>query len=152
MTRSRMSRTRCGERLARHGIWAAPIVVFAGAVSYFLFFVRFPDLRDVPWVNAPWVGLGLVWAVWSGWTWLRQGPGIWRRVAAGGSVLFSLAVGGLFLWYVFVFSYDVPTGRPDTLAMEAAPDFSLPDQDGREVHLNDFQGRKVVLVFYRGHW
>jgi peroxiredoxin len=29
-----------------------------------------------------------------------------------------------------------------------APEFSLRDQDGNEVSLSDFRGRKVVLVFY----
>ena len=30
----------------------------------------------------------------------------------------------------------------------AAPDFTLPDQDGQKVSLADFRGRTVVLVFY----
>jgi peroxiredoxin len=30
----------------------------------------------------------------------------------------------------------------------SAPDFTLPDQDGREVSLADFRGRTLVLVFY----
>ena len=29
-----------------------------------------------------------------------------------------------------------------------APDFTLPDQDGKEVSLSDFKGQKVVLYFY----
>jgi peroxiredoxin len=29
-----------------------------------------------------------------------------------------------------------------------APDFSLPDHDGKQVSLSDFAGRKLVLVFY----
>jgi peroxiredoxin len=29
-----------------------------------------------------------------------------------------------------------------------APSFTLPDQDGNEVSLDDFAGRKLVLVFY----
>jgi peroxiredoxin len=29
-----------------------------------------------------------------------------------------------------------------------APDFALPDQDGEEVKLSDFAGRKLVLAFY----
>lgn len=29
-----------------------------------------------------------------------------------------------------------------------APDFTLPDQDGKPVALSDFEGRKLVLAFY----
>jgi peroxiredoxin Q/BCP len=31
---------------------------------------------------------------------------------------------------------------------DVAPDFTLPDQDGKPVSLSDFRGRKVVLYFY----
>ena len=31
---------------------------------------------------------------------------------------------------------------------EQAPDFELPDQDGRAVKLSDYRGQKVVLYFY----
>ena len=31
---------------------------------------------------------------------------------------------------------------------DIAPDFSLPDQDGKERRLSDFRGKKVVLYFY----
>jgi peroxiredoxin len=31
---------------------------------------------------------------------------------------------------------------------EPAPDFTLRDQDGEDVSLSDFKGRKVMLVFY----
>ena len=33
---------------------------------------------------------------------------------------------------------------------EQAPDFTLRDQDGEEVSLSDYRGRKVLLVFYPG--
>jgi peroxiredoxin (alkyl hydroperoxide reductase subunit C) len=33
-------------------------------------------------------------------------------------------------------------------AGEPAPDFALRDQDGEEVSLSDYRGRKVLLVFY----
>lgn len=29
-----------------------------------------------------------------------------------------------------------------------APEFTLPDQDGKEVSLSDFRGKKVILYFY----
>jgi peroxiredoxin Q/BCP len=31
---------------------------------------------------------------------------------------------------------------------QAAPDFELPDQDGRAVKLSDFRGQPVVIYFY----
>jgi len=31
---------------------------------------------------------------------------------------------------------------------QAAPDFSLPDEEGRPVRLSEFRGKKVVLYFY----
>ena len=31
---------------------------------------------------------------------------------------------------------------------DQAPDFTLPDQDGRQVRLKDFKGSKVLLYFY----
>ncbi len=34
-----------------------------------------------------------------------------------------------------------------------APDFTLEDQDGKQVRLSGYRGNKtVVLVFYRGYW
>ena len=38
--------------------------------------------------------------------------------------------------------------RPMIEAGEKAPDFDLPDQDGREVKLGDFAGQMLVLYFY----
>ncbi len=36
---------------------------------------------------------------------------------------------------------------------QLAPDFALEDAAGNRVSLSDFRGKKkVVLVFYRGHW
>jgi cytochrome oxidase Cu insertion factor (SCO1/SenC/PrrC family) len=31
---------------------------------------------------------------------------------------------------------------------QEAPDFELPDQDGRAVKLSDFRGQRVVIYFY----
>ncbi len=37
---------------------------------------------------------------------------------------------------------------PELTEGAEAPDFCLPDQDGREICLNEFRGRWVVLYFY----
>jgi cytochrome oxidase Cu insertion factor (SCO1/SenC/PrrC family) len=44
-----------------------------------------------------------------------------------------------------------PTARPP-LVGEAAPDFTLADQNGKPVRLSAARGEKAVLVFYRGYW
>ncbi len=46
----------------------------------------------------------------------------------------------MFSW---LFSEPLAAGTP-------APDFSLPDESGREVELSGLRGRGVVLVFYPG--
>ena len=45
----------------------------------------------------------------------------------------------------------VPRATGPTLGV-AAPDFTLADQTGKPVHLADFRGSPLLLVFYRGHW
>jgi cytochrome oxidase Cu insertion factor (SCO1/SenC/PrrC family) len=42
-----------------------------------------------------------------------------------------------------------PTQTGTLKVGDAAPDFTLPDQDGKPVHLSSFKGKqKVVLAFY----
>jgi len=37
-----------------------------------------------------------------------------------------------------------------SLLNEKAPNFTLPDSEGREVSLSDYKGKKVLIVFYPG--
>ncbi len=42
---------------------------------------------------------------------------------------------------------------PEMFVGKPAPDFSLPDQNGKEVKLSEFQGKKnVVILFYPLDW
>lgn len=133
--------------------WLGPIITFVGAISYFLFFVRFPDLRDFPWVNLPLVGLGV----------LVSGIGLLRATSnarykilskafAACGLLFSLGLAALFCFYIFSLSYQMPSTEGVSQVAEVAPDFSLPDQNNQTVQSSDFQDKKLVLTFYRGYW
>ena len=44
------------------------------------------------------------------------------------------------------------SGKPVTHTGIYAPDFSLPDQNSKQFHLESFRGRKVLMMFYRGYW
>jgi len=37
-------------------------------------------------------------------------------------------------------------------AGQAAPDFTLNDQDGKPLQLSSLRGQKVLLVFYKGYY
>lgn len=44
----------------------------------------------------------------------------------------------------------VDTGR--VAPGDLAPNFTLESREGERVTLSDLRGRRVLLVFYRGHW
>lgn len=44
----------------------------------------------------------------------------------------------------------VDTGR--VAVGDPAPDFTLESREGERVTLSELRGRRIVLVFYRGHW
>ena len=138
-----------GRRRRNHLVWIGPLVTFVGMVSYFLVFVRWPVLRDFPWVNLPLVLAGLV----VSWVALgrRVRGSVVSNLLAWSGLVFSTLVAGLFCFYVFHFSSTLPDSTA-TLQLEQAPGFSLSDQHGEVVRLADMRGENVILVFFRGFW
>ena len=139
-------------RGSNHLLWMGPLLVFAGAVSYFEVFSYIAVLRDFPWLNFPLVLAGIVVSVVGLWRAFSDDPTVLSRVLAVCGLLASLAIGGLFSLYVLALSNRLPSIDGVTAELATAPDFTLDDQHGRPVTLSDFRGRNVVLVFYRGHW
>jgi hypothetical protein len=136
--------------MRNHLVWIGPLVVFAGAVSYFLVFVRWPQLRDFPWVNLPLVLVGLAASV-AAFRRRRKGVRLSASLAWFGLCLSTL-LAGLFCFYVFYLSSTLPVPTTTTVAMQHAPSFALADQDGEVVRLEELRGKNVVLVFFRGFW
>ncbi len=62
----------------------------------------------------------------------------------------SFLVAALLLFAISATAADqAPTPDPKIKVGDTAPDFTLRDQNGKEVKLSDFHGKKnVVLAFY----
>ena len=133
--------------------WLGPLVTVIGAISYFAYFARFPDLRDFPWVNLPLVGFGAALSIVGLYRALRKpGYGLLSKVFAGVAGFFSVGLAVLFCFYIFDISYRMPDAMGVVEVNQLAPEFSLPDQNNQAVSLSDFRGKPLVITFYRGHW
>jgi len=70
-----------------------------------------------------------------------------RKSVLGHIVLFALMLGTVALPSVAADEQGPPD--PKIKVGDVAPDFTLRDQNGKEVKLSDFRGKKnVVLAFY----
>lgn len=135
------------------------LVTLLAFFSYFFFFVRFPVTRDVPWINLLLFACGLALFAVGLHRAYRQ-PDVYRGKVRGPILtLLSVFILGLFLFYNFWFSRQLPASKGAPAVGQKAPDFTLPDADGKPVTLSKLyesaDGGKdqwVLLVFYRGYW
>jgi hypothetical protein len=125
-------------------VWLGPLVGAVGLISYFAVAARYPALRDVPWLNLPMAALGVGLSCHA----------LWRRRSLWtiGGLALSAACAALLAGYVFVLSSWLPAGDRVVRVGAPAPRFALPDHEGRLVRLEEFSGRPLVVVFYRGFW
>ena len=133
-------------------IWAGFLVPVGGLVSY-EFFAQFPITRDFPWANLFLFGIGAVLLIVGLFRGLGR-PQLYRGKIFGS--IFSAIALFLFVFFSYEIFYvlrQVPLSAQAPRIGEKAPEFSLPDQNGKQVALADLVSPKgAVLIFYRGHW
>lgn len=141
-------------------VWAGLLLSVAAFLSYFFLFVRFPLTRDVPWANlllfaaaAALLVVGVRRAFAPGRRW-------GSKVSASVVAALCVAIFGFFVFATFIMARQIPASQGAPQVGQKAPEFVLPDTDGRAVSLSELlstpvDGRApkgVLLVFYRGHW
>ena len=143
-------------------IWAGFLLVVAGFLSY-PFFIQFPAMRDVPWVNFILFAAGLALLV-LGLTRAFGRPTIYRGKIFGPILaVLSLLIAGLFGYVVFFELRDLPASSGAPHVGQKAPEFTLTDQDDRPISLSDLlsspaanasiaKPNAALLIFYRGFW
>jgi len=126
-------------------VWLGPLLAFVAVASYFALFLNWAITRDVPWLNLILLALALGASI-AGLVRSR------RRVLASGGLVLTLALGGFFVWYCYVFSYGIPSAELALDVGSPVPAIVLRDDRGQDVELAKLSRDKLVLVFYRGHW
>lgn len=126
------------------------VVAWAAMIGYFLVVVpRWPDLRDSGLPNTVLASVGvLLSAAGLAWCFLHERG----RIVAIGLFLAALLPAVFLVLYVHVFSYWLPSTARVIAEGQQAPPVSLLDQDGLRRTLAEFAGKRVVLVFFHGHW
>jgi hypothetical protein len=134
-------------------LWMGFLFALAGFLSY-TFFAQFPVTRDFPWANLLLFAVGGIFLVLG--LFRAFGKAQVYRGKVFGPILATLGI-LMFGFFSYVFFYQLRQVPPSTGAPrvgQKAPDFTLLDQDGKDVALGDLVSRSkaVVLIFYRGFW
>jgi hypothetical protein len=128
--------------------------------SYPFFFVRWPLTRDFPWLNLLlFVIAAVLVAVGLRRSFLPDSTRL-KKIAAVVASLLSAAALALFVFAFFVFARQLPASHGAPQVGSKAPEFQLPDTNGKPVALselltspiNGHAPKGVLLVFYRGYW
>ncbi len=151
------------KRRLNFSIWAGFLLVVVGLVSYVPFFALFPLTRDFPWVNLLLFAVGAVLLSRGLGRAFRQ-PELYRGKILG-SILAALSLAGIgfFSYGLFYVARQLPSATAAPRVGEKAPDFTLPDQNGKAVTLAELlaspptgapgaKAKGALLIFYRGHW
>ena len=136
-------------------LWTGFLFVLVGIFSY-TFFAQFPITRDFPWANLLLFGVGGILLV-AGLVRAFGKPQLYRGKIFGPIfALLSLLAFSFFAYGAFYLVRQVPASTSAPRVGEKAPDFTLPDQNGKPVALSDLlsapKSAGAVLIFYRGFW
>ena len=136
-------------------LWMGFVFALAGLFTY-PFFARYPVTRDFPWANLLLFLAGGILLV-AGLVRAFGNAKLYRGKIAGPILaIFSLLIFGFFSYQIFYVLKQVPASSAAPRVGQKAPEFTLPNQDGKPVVLTDLlsspQSAGAILIFYRGFW
>lgn len=133
-------------------LWTGFVVAVGGLFSY-EYFAQFPATRDFPWANLLLFGMGAALLL-AGLFRAFGRPQVYRGKVFGSIFMaIALLLVGFFSYEIFYVLKQVPLSAEAPRVGQKAPEFSLSDQDGKQVALGDLLSPNgVVLIFYRGYW
>jgi hypothetical protein len=133
-------------------LWVGWLLALAALFTY-PFFAQFPITRDFPWANLLLFALGGILLVLGLVRTFGHGQLYRGKILGPILALFALLTFALFAYEFFYVLREVPLSAQAPRVGEKAPEFTLPDQNGKRVALADLLSPNgAVLIFYRGHW
>jgi amino acid transporter len=156
-----MMESEAKKRRFPRSLWLGLLLVLAAPFLFMLVFIRFPATRDVPWATLLMFAFGIGLLVHAMRRAYRDSATYRGKVMTPIALIVGVALGGFFSYGTLVGTRDLPPSSAAPRAGQRAPDFTLPDQDGRPVTLAELIAPAaggaghpggVVLVFFRGHW
>ena len=133
-------------------LWVRFVVAVGGLFSY-EFFIQFPITRDFPWATLLLFGIGAALLLMGLFRAFGR-PQLYRGKVFGSIFLaISVLLFAFFSYVTFYMLRQVPLSAQAPRVGEKAPQFALPDQNGKSIALADLlSSNGAVLIFYRGHW
>jgi AhpC/TSA family len=151
------------ERQPNRMPWLALLLVLIAVALNFGFFVGFPAQRALPWLSLL-CGLAALFLSAIAVKRAYSRPQLYTgKISSSIIAVLSILVCAL-LAFATVESRSLPSGSAAPQIGQKAPDFTLPDTQGKQVSLtqlldhgsagaaNSAAPKAVLLVFYRGYW
>lgn len=140
-------------------LWLGFLLSIVTFLSYFAVFVWYPVTRDFPWANLLLFLVSAVLLILG----LRRAFASDRRsskILATIVTTLGVLVIGSFVFAFFIGGRAIPASKGAPQVGQKAPDFTLTDNNGKAVSLNELlttpingnAPKGVLLVFYRGYW
>jgi hypothetical protein len=133
-------------------IWVGFVVAVGGLFSY-EYFALFPITRDFPWASLLIFGIGAV-LILVGLFRAFGRPQLYRGKIFGSILaVVALLLFAFFCYETFYVLKQVPLSAQAPRIGVKAPEFTLSDQNGKQVALADLLSPNgAILIFYRGYW
>jgi len=134
-------------------LWSGFLFALVALFSY-PFFAQYPVTRDFPWANLLLFAIAGILLV-IGLARAFGNPKVYRGKIVGSIfTILSLLAFSFFAYTIFYLVRQMPASTGAPRVGQKAPNFTLPDQNGKSIALADLlsNSRGALLIFYRGHW
>ena len=133
-------------------IWVGFVVAVGGLFSY-EYFALYPITRDFPWASLLIFGIGALLLL-VGLFRAFGRPQLYRGKIFGSILaVVALLFFAFFCYEIFYVLKQVPLSAQAPRIGEKAPEFTLPNQNGKQIALADLLSPDgAILIFYRGYW